>query len=89
MGTAKGGYEGFWDKRLDFVGRQASVAASPPSPGVLKRKYPLAQTRGRVGQDRLGVFHVIAAAEAAATLIPTGNAKLPVAISSTAAQLTG
>src|ERR1700683_1521735 len=25
MGTAKGGYEGFWDKRLDFMGRQAVV----------------------------------------------------------------
>ena len=29
MGTAKGGYEGFWDKRLDFMGRQALLMPSP------------------------------------------------------------
>jgi integrase len=36
MGTAKGGYEGLWDKRLDLVGRKALLnhAMRDPSNGL-------------------------------------------------------
>jgi hypothetical protein len=47
MGTAKGGYEGFWDKRLDFMESQASVAACQPSPGFLKRNSLWPRACGR------------------------------------------